>query len=129
VGEGGLKMEITKINDNAVSLSLQGLITGSVKKPGQRDEQAGQNEVSKELLERVSKGDAEAIKGFVESVNQIIKAMYYNIQFIVDRETGGVIVKVVDREGNLIRRIPPEGLASFSSETAGDLGLLLNREL
>jgi uncharacterized FlaG/YvyC family protein len=124
-----MTMEITNITENAISLSLQGLISGSVKKPGQRDEQAGQNEVSKELLKRVSNGDAEAIKGFVESVNQIIKAMRYNIQFVVDREAGGVIIKVVDSEGNLIRRIPPEGLASFSSETGADPGLLLNREL
>jgi uncharacterized FlaG/YvyC family protein len=124
-----MTMEITNIKENAISLSLQGLISGSVKKPGQRDEQAGQNEVSKELLKRVSNGDAEAIKGFVESVNQIIKAMRYNIQFVVDREAGGVIIKVVDSEGNLIRRIPPEGLASFSSETGADPGLLLNREL
>ena len=65
----------------------------------------------------------------MESVNQIIKAMRYNIQFVVDRESRGVIIKVVDSEGNLIRRIPPEGLASFSSETGAGLGLLLNREL
>jgi uncharacterized FlaG/YvyC family protein len=124
-----MKMDITKINDNAISLSLQGLISGSVKKPGQRDEQAGQNEISNELLKRVSKGDAEAVKSFVESVNQIIKAMRYNIQFVVDREAGGIIIKVVDSEGNLIRQIPPEGLASFSSEPGADSGLLLNREL
>jgi uncharacterized FlaG/YvyC family protein len=124
-----MKMEITKINDHAIFLSLQRLISGSVKKPGQGDEQAGQNEISKELLKRVSKGDAEAVKGLVESVNQIIKAMRYNIQFIMDREAGGVIIKVVDSEGNLIRQIPPEGLASFSSETGADPGLLLNREL
>jgi uncharacterized FlaG/YvyC family protein len=124
-----MKMDITKINDNAVSLSLQGLISGSVKKPGQRDEQAGQNEISNELLKRVSKGDPEAVKSFVESVNQIIKAMRYNIQFVVDREAGGIIIKVVDSEGNLIRQIPPEGLTSLSSETGADPGLLLNREL
>ena len=122
-------MEIINIKENALSPSLQGLLPGPVKKPGQRDEQAGQSLEATELLEKVSKGDAEAVNGLLESVNRIIKAMRYNIQFIVDQESGGVIIKVVDGEGNLIRQIPPEGLTALLSDTTGALGLLLNREL
>jgi len=65
----------------------------------------------------------------VKSVNQIVEAMRYNIQFVVDKESGGVIIKVVDSEGNLIRQIPPEGLVALSSDTGAGLGLLLNTEL
>jgi uncharacterized FlaG/YvyC family protein len=122
-------MEITNIKENAISPSLQGLLPGTVKKPGQRDEQAGRGEAAKELLDKVSGGDAEAIKGLVESVNRIIEAMRYNIQFVVDQESGGVTIKVVDSEGNLIRQIPPEGLIALSSDTGAGLGILLNTEL
>jgi len=122
-------MEITNIKENAISPSLQGLLPGTVKKPGQRDEQAGRGEAAKELLDKVSGGDAEAIKGLVESVNRIIEAMRYNIQFVVDQESGGFTIKVVDSEGNLIRQIPPEGLIALSSDTGAGLGILLNTEL
>jgi flagellar protein FlaG len=125
-------MEITNIKENMISPSLQGLSPGSVKKPGQRDEQAGRSEAATELLKDVSKGDKgdpEAIKAIVENVNRVIEAMRYNIQFVVDQESGGVIIKVVDGEGKLIRQIPPEGLAALSSDTLAGLGLLLNREL
>lgn len=124
-----MTMEITNIKENAISPSLQGLLPGTVKKPGQRDEQAGRGEAAKELLDKVSGGDAEAIKGLVESVNRIIEAMRYNIQFVVDQESGGVTIKVVDSEGNLIRQIPPEGLIALSSDTGAGLGILLNTEL
>lgn len=125
-------MEIINIKENAISPSLQGLTPGSVKKPGPRDEQAGRSEAATELLKDVSKGDkgdSEAIKAIVENVNRIIEAMRYNIQFVVDHESGGVTIKVVDGEGKLIRQIPPEGLAALSSDMRAGLGLLLNREL
>jgi uncharacterized FlaG/YvyC family protein len=130
-----MTMEIINIKENAISPSLQGLTPGSVKKPGPRDEQAGRSEAATELLKDVSKGDkgdkgdSEAIKAIVENVNRIIEAMRYNIQFVVDHESGGVTIKVVDGEGNLIRQIPPEGLAALSSDMRAGLGLLLNREL
>ena len=125
-------MEIINIKESAISPSLQGLTPGPVKEPGRRDEQAGRSEAATELLKDVSegdKGDSEAIKAIVESVNRVIEAMRYNIQFVVDHESGGVTIKVVDGEGNLIRQIPPEGLTALLSDTTGALGLLLNREL
>jgi flagellar protein FlaG len=124
-----MTMEIIKIKESAISPSVQGLLPEPVKKPGQRDEQAGKSLAATELREKVSEGDAEAIKGLLESVNRVIEAMRYNIQFIVDQESGGVIIKVVDGEGNLIRQIPPDGLSALLSDTNGALGLLLNREL
>ena len=130
-------MEITNIKENMISPSPQGSIPGRVGKSKQPEEQAGRSEAAKELLKKVSRGDSEAIKGMTdeaakglaEKVNQAMKALRYNIQFVVDREAGGVVIKIVDSEDNLIRRIPPEVMASFSSETGMDLGLLLNVKL
>ena len=122
-------MEITNIKESMISPSLQGLLPGPAKKPEQRDEQGGQSVATTELLDKVSRGDAEAINGLVKNINQIVEAMRYNIQFVVDRESGGIIIKVVDSEGNLIREIPPEGLAALTSDMGAGLGLLLNTEL
>jgi len=124
-----MTMDITNIKESMLSPSLQGLLPGPAKKPEQRDEQSDQSAAATELLKKVSSGDAEAINDLVKSVNQIVEAMRYNIQFVVDKESGGVIIKVVDSEGNLIRQIPPEGLVALSSDTGAGLGLLLNTEL
>ena len=55
--------------------------------------------------------------------------MSYSIQFVVDREGGGIVIKVLDSEGKLIRQIPPEVMNAVSSAIGMDLGLLLNAEI
>jgi len=145
-------MEITNIKETMISAPPQGTTPGRVKKSGQPDEQAGRSDGAVELLENASKGAPEDVKGLLvkdtkglkdktpkdlteetikrltERINDVIDAMHYSIQFVVDREAGGVVIKVVDSDGKLIRRIPPEIMESFSNKGV-DLGLLLNAEL
>jgi uncharacterized FlaG/YvyC family protein len=124
-----MEMEITNIKENAIWLSSQGSTPGRVKGAREPNEQAGRSDTAKELFKKVSKGDAEATKGLTEEANKVLEAMGHHIQFVVDQESKNVVIKVVDSEGNLIRQIPPEDLASFASATGTDLGFLLNKQL
>ena len=130
-------MEITNIKENIISPSLQGSTPGRVKKSEQPDEQVGRTEAAKEPRRKVSKDGPEPIKdlqnkdlkSLTEALTRVIQTMRYNIQFVVDREAGGVVIKVLDGEGKLIRRIPPEVMAAVSLQIGMDAGLLVNTEL
>jgi uncharacterized FlaG/YvyC family protein len=58
-----------------------------------------------------------------------MKNMRYSIQFVMDKENGQVIIKVLDGEGNLIRRIPPEAMNALSSRIGDSIGMVVNQTL
>ncbi len=70
-----------------------------------------------------------AIHALTERLNQFMKSSRFNLQFIPDQEAGGVVIKVYDGNGNLIRRIPPEVMELLSSEFGDHIGILLNAQL
>ena len=127
-------MEITDIREILGSPSAQGTVSIPPKKlkPPNENEQPerakGDSETS-ELIKRIARGEPEALKGLTENLNRIMKSMRYNLEFVVDQEAGSVIIKVLDGEGNLIRQIPPEVMAGYSSKADVDLGFLLNSVL
>ena len=122
-------MELTNIKENIAAPSLQETIPGISKRQGPPKERASSHEVTEEFLKKVSDGDEEALKVVSETFDRLTANMRFNLQFVVDREASGVVIKVIDTEGNLIRRIPPETMSAFSSEMGVDIGLLLNTEL
>ena len=69
------------------------------------------------------------IQELVESLNKFIQEIDYNLQFIPDQKSGNVIIKVFDKEGNLIRQIPPEAFLSLSSKIGEHIGILINSML
>jgi len=145
-------MEIIYIKERTISPSPQVSTPGRVKRTEQPDEQASRSDAAAEPDKKVTKGDPEdaggppgknikglsdkpmkdltdeAIKVLSERLNKVVDAMRFSIQFVVDREAEGIVIKVLDSKGNLIRRIPPEVVASVS-DIGENLGLLLNTEL
>jgi len=123
-------MEITDIKDSVLSLPLQEPISNANKKAGPAKERSSRDdEGMSELVRRISSGDKDALKGLAESFNKLASGLRFDLRFVVDRQSGGVVVEVLDGDGNLIRRIPPENVASFSSGAGMDIGLLLNKQL
>ncbi len=129
-------MEITNIRENMISQSLQESIPGRVNKSEQSDQRADRTDGVEDLFKGVSRGDPEAMKSltdekinhFAERANQVVESMHHSIQFVVNREAGEVVINVVDSEGNVIFKIPPEVLPATSGMDA-NRGLLLNTEL
>ncbi len=82
-----------------------------------------------EFARKVASGNEEAIRRLAESINRFMEDMNYSLQFVLDKETETIVVKVLDGEGNLIRRIPPEGMAALSSKIGSSIGMLVNETL
>lgn len=70
-----------------------------------------------------------AIQALTQRLNHFMESSHFNLQFIPDRKAGGVVIKVYDGNGNLIRRIPPEVMDLLSSEFGDHIGILLNARL
>lgn len=84
---------------------------------------------TKEPVKEIQVRQQESIQELAETLNKFIERINYNLQFIPDQEAGGVIIKVLDREGNLIRQIPPEAFLALSSKIGDHIGILINSKL
>ena len=70
-----------------------------------------------------------AVEALTEHLNTFMKSMSYSLQFILDRENGQVVVKVLDGEGKVIRRIPPESMGDLAGIGSGKTGIVVNEIL
>ena len=70
-----------------------------------------------------------AVKALAESLNSFMKSMSYSLQFVPDKESGRVVVKVLDGEGNVVRRIPPESLGELADNLGAKTGIVVNETL
>jgi|YelNatPaOPRAMG01_1025707.scaffolds.fasta_scaffold67388_3 uncharacterized FlaG/YvyC family protein len=80
-------------------------------------------------LEAISEEDQEAIQKLAEHINRFAKENQISLQFIPDKESGIVIIKVYDGQGKFIRQIPPEALMSLSAKIGKKNGILFNVKL
>lgn len=83
----------------------------------------------RDSIEKMAGEQEETIRQLAENLNQFMRSINYNLQFIPDRKAGIVIIKVVDGNGNVIRQIPPEAIQSLSSKIGESIGILLNSKL
>lgn len=99
-------------------------------KPLKKTSQHKEIEVSsKGFVQKTIDEQEESIKQLAENLNQFMKNLDYNLQFIPDREAGIVIIKVLDGNGKLIRQIPPEAFLSLSSRIGESIGIFINSKL
>ena len=119
-------MEVVGIKDHVAQL----LIRQTTQPPEQKKEEGewvGQKPPSEEM-KIVLKGNEESLRAIAERINQSLKSMGYSLQFIPNKESGTVVIKVLDGNGRVIRQIPPEAMAALFPET-GNKGLILNKTL
>ncbi|MFH1148179.1 MAG: flagellar protein FlaG [Pseudomonadota bacterium] len=128
-------MEDIAIRENAAIREPPPPLSASVSKetkkkpvqaPVEPDPEAVKESVDRELVQQAASGHEEAVRKLAEGLNKFMNDMSYSLQFIPDKEDGGVVVKVLDNEGRVIRRIPPEEMASISAKVGSKTGLLVN---
>ena len=71
----------------------------------------------------------EAARALTENINTFMQSMRYSLQFVVDKQNGQVVIKVLDGEGNLVRRIPPEAMTELSHNIGDSIGMVVNQTL
>ncbi len=120
-------MEIIGIKEKINQVMPPGVIPGTAVKPDQKREEV--RIPLSEFKKIISGGNEEEVKILTENINRFMKTMQYNLQFIVDKESGKVIIKVLDGKGNLIRRIPPEDMAGISAQIGESVGMVVNKTL
>lgn len=70
--------------------------------------------------------DPALVKRAAEQINEFIKSSSHNLQFSVDKDSGRIIVKVVDQEtGDLIRQIPSEETIAIASSLDKPQGVII----
>lgn len=70
--------------------------------------------------------DEKTVREMADRINEFMRSMNYSLQFVPDRESGMVIIKILDAKGKVVRQIPPEELASISSMLDDNIGMILN---
>ena len=119
-------MEIVGIKDQTAHL-----LTGEATQPPaqkKEKEESVEQRLPTESMKVVLEGNEESLQAIAERINQSLKSMGYSLQFIPDKESGVVVIKVLDEKGRVIRQIPPEAMVGLFSKI-GNKGLIFNKML
>ncbi|MFA5479040.1 MAG: flagellar protein FlaG [Candidatus Muiribacteriota bacterium] len=64
----------------------------------------------------------------IEKLNKVTEVFNKNLNFSVHKETGHIVIKVVDNENNIIREIPPSKILDMTARFKEILGLIFDQE-
>lgn len=101
---------------------------GAVHLLGQKSTDKGKPPTPKEPQKVDVQAGEDNIKALTENINSFMKSMSYSLEFILDKKNGEVVIKVLDGEGNLVRRIPPEAAAALA-KMGQSTGMVVNEIL
>lgn len=123
-------MQISQLNTNAYTPVMQGDVAVSPRSGGESVTaptvtveavpQQAVNPVQKELIEPGS------VERATEQINDTLKLMSTNVQFMMDKDTGKSVIKVMDMETNtLIRQMPSAEVLAIAKALDRLQGLIL----
>lgn len=73
-------------------------------------------------IQKTEEALAEQIRSFMDTTR-------YSLQFIPNKDTGHVTIKVYDNSGRVIRQIPPEEIALLAAKIGSTTGMLVDEKL
>ena len=123
-------MEITDVKSRGIiaPAAVREPVQTPTKAPRRPERETKDHGVA-QLIEKISKGDKEALEALIDSINQFTKSIRFTLQFIPNEESGMAMIEVLDDDGKVIRRIPPEALAELSSKIGSSIGTFVNEIL
>jgi uncharacterized FlaG/YvyC family protein len=71
----------------------------------------------------------EAVKALSERIMAFLDATRFSLEFIPNRDSGQVTIRVLNSAGKVIRQIPPEEIDRFSDQSVPLTGLLVDEKL
>ena len=71
----------------------------------------------------------QAVKVLTDHLNSFMQTMNYSLQFVLDKENGRVVVKVLDGEGKVVRLVPPEAMGELAGNVGAKTGIVVNETL
>jgi uncharacterized FlaG/YvyC family protein len=71
----------------------------------------------------------EAVKALSERIMAFLDATRFSLEFIPNRDSGRVTIRVLNSAGKVIRQIPPEEIDRFSDQSVPLTGLLVDEKL
>ncbi len=81
------------------------------------------------VVKDILNGNEEATRALTEHINEFLQTMNYSLKFIPEKDGKEIVIKVLDGQGNLVRRIPPDAMTALSEHLSEDIGLIINKIL
>lgn len=80
-----------------------------------------------EPIEEIQKSSKELVEHTIEAIKKYIESTKRSLDISVHQETGDIMVKVIsEKDGKVIREIPPEKLLDLASRMEEFAGTLFN---
>lgn len=117
-------MEIIDLKENRIRELVQELVP----RPALHPEKTGEGGKDARVPAVPARAPQE-LQALTESINHFMKAMQYSLQFVLEGPEGGIVIKVLDGKGHLIRRIPPEALHGLAAKMGAGVGVVVNKTL
>jgi flagellar protein FlaG len=73
---------------------------------------------------------AEKFGAFIDKLNEQLISKQISLNFRIDKESGSVVVKVIESEsGKIIRQIPPDSILAMRGRLQEMTGIMLDTEI
>jgi uncharacterized FlaG/YvyC family protein len=122
-------MEITEVKKSSIDPATLREPVQTPRKVPERPSRELKNHAVAQLIETISKGDKEALQAVIDSINQFTETIRFTLKFIPNEKPGMAMIEVLDADGKVIRRIPPEALVELSSKIESSIGMFVNEIL
>jgi uncharacterized FlaG/YvyC family protein len=70
-----------------------------------------------------------AEESLAKQIRSFLDTAQFSLQFIPNKESGHVTIKVYDSSGRVVRQIPPEEIAALAANMGSTTGILVDEKL
>ena len=123
-------MEINTVSSNAAALAQQLATTqGSAPRAANTTPVAAAGNTPGVTTAPQAQPTLDQVQQALEQVHQVVRPLAQSLQFSIDKDTHGTVVKIVDTDTNkVIRQIPSEEMLQMAKDLDKFTGLLTKQQ-